>query len=421
MNRKEEITLNKFKRVGWVGAAVWLLLIVGCSEDSRDDARLLKAEWDDVLREAEGQTVNLYMWGGDASINRYMDEWAASRLQEETGVELNRVPMNDTQDGLNQLLAEKQAGKKVGGMDVIWLNGENFKQAKENDLLWGPFVEQLPNYQAYVDAEAPSIRKDFGEPTEGLEAPWGKAQFVFIYDTDSMSSPPRSIQAIQQWVKKHPGKFTYPAPPDFTGSAFIRHVLYEVTGGYEQYMKPLDEDAFAASLEPVWNYLNELEPYLWREGKTYPESLAKLDQLYSNGEVWMSMGYDSARAESQVQKGLFPSSTRTFVLEGGTLSNTHFLAIPFNAEHKAGAMAAINFLESPEAQLKKYDPDHWGENMAIDPGRLSTKKQEILERIDRGETVLPAEVLAEHRLPEIPAAYVDVLEEGWLKHVAQPE
>ncbi len=138
---------------------------------------------------------------------------------------------------------------------------------------------------------------DFGEPIENLEAPWGEAQFVFIYDRAKNENPPKSVDELKEWVMKNPGKFTYPAPPNFTGSAFIRHMVYEVTGGYEQYMKPLDKEEMSEKLQPVWEYLNEIEPYLWRNGETYPESQAKLHQLYSNGEVYITMGYHPLTAE----------------------------------------------------------------------------------------------------------------------------
>ncbi|HEY0826832.1 MAG TPA: extracellular solute-binding protein [Bacilli bacterium] len=159
--------------------------------------------------------------------------------------------------------------------------------------------------------------------------------------------------------------------------------------------------------------------YLWREGATYPESLAKLDQLFASGEVWMSMGYDPARASNLIAKGTYPKSARTFVLDGGTLSNTHYLAIPFNAPSPAGALVVVNFLLSPDAQITKYDPLHWGEDMAIDPDKLSEDEKKRLAAIDRGPATLPPDVLSSHRLPEIPSSLVGILEKSWVEHVAK--
>lgn len=407
---------------------VIVLILSGCApikdgkdeDESKDSIDILNVEWDTILKEAEGQNVNLYMWGGSDSINRYIDEWVKPKLKEKANVSLKRIPMNDTRDIINQLINEKEVGKSSGSMDIIWINGENFKTAKEKELLYGSINEKLPNYQKYINSNAEDISKDFGEEINGLETPWGKSQFVFVYDSEKISNPPKSMDALKEWVKKNPGKFTYPAVPDFTGSAFVRHVIYEKAGGYDSYDSPLNEQSsIEPKLQPAWEFLNEIEPYLWRSGETYPESLSKLDQMFVNGEVWMTMGYDPIRASAAIDKGLFQESTRTFVLEEGTLSNTHYLSIPFNSSHKAGALVAIDFLISPEAQLAKLNPKQWGDLMAIDPEKLSSKEQDQLSEINLGEATLSQEILSNHQLPEVSASYVELIEKGWLENVAK--
>ena len=401
------------------------LTLAACSEEPENGAAaeadsLLTSDWEGVSEAAAGQRVNMYMWGGNDNINRYLDEWVAPRLKEQHDVDLNRVPMNDAQDIINQLVDEKSAGKTEGSMDIIWINGENFKAAKDNELLWGDFSGQLPNFNDYIDQNAPEIANDFGEPVDGLEAPWGKAQFVFVHDENKSENPPKSMDELAKWVQDNPGQFTYPALPDFTGSAFIRHVLYETTGGYEQYQQPAaDISDLEQRLEPMWQYLNRIEPYLWREGETYPESLAKQDQLFASGEIGMTMSYDPALAASEVLKGRFPESTRTFVLEGGTLANTHFLSIPFNSSAKAGAMVAINELLSPEAQTAKLSPENWGDLSALDLEKLSPEQQQAMNKVDLGEATLPLEELEKHRLPELSADYIEIIEKGWMEHVAK--
>ena len=46
-------------------------------------------------------------------------------------------------------------------MDVVWINGENFKTAKENNLLLGSFTEKLPNFNDYIDKTSETINTDF--------------------------------------------------------------------------------------------------------------------------------------------------------------------------------------------------------------------------------------------------------------------
>lgn len=412
------------KKVRFLLMTSLMVLAAGCSDGSNSaessSEDLLAGDWQETEEAANGQTVNMYMWGGNENINRYIDEWMAPILEKQHNIELNRVPVNDAQDVINQLLDEKVAGKTDGSVDIVWINGENFKAAKDNDLLWADFAGTLPNYSDFVDAEAPEIAEDFGEPVEGLEAPWGKAQFVFVYDEEKVVDPPKSMDELAKWVQENPGKFTYPALPDFTGSAFARHVLYETAGGAETYMKSAPELADAQSdFIPMWDYLNDIEPFLWRNGETYPESLAKLDQLYSSGEVWMTMGYDPVRPSGEVMNGRYPASTKTFVLDEGTLANTHFLSIPFNSTHQAGAMVAINEFLSPEAQIAKLSPENWGDLSALDLDKLSEAQQEAMNSVDLGEATLPLKELEDRQLPELSSDWVELIEKGWLENVAK--
>ena len=396
-----------------------LVLTVGCGNQvtEEEETSLLDQNWEQIKKQAEGSKVNFYMWGGNRTINHWVDTYVASQLKEKYNVELNRVPMGPD-DYLNKLLGEKQVGKTDGSIDLLWINGENFKTARENDLLWGPFVEKLPNYEKYLDTDADKNTTDFGEPTKGYEAPYSRAQFVFVYDQAKVENVPQDYEELIAWIKEHPGKFTYPAPPDFTGSAFVRHVIYRETGGYEQYYDMTKEEVREA-IQPAMEKLAELEPYLWRKGETYPATIAQMDNMFTDGEVWMSMGYDPSKATSKIKKGNYPDTARTFVLEKGTISNTNFLAIPFNATHKAAALVAANFLESFEAQYSKYNPDNWGALPVFSYDKLNQEQKFQLDELDLGKATLSQETLDEHSVPELPADIVPIIEEEWKKTVGQ--
>ncbi len=369
----------------------------------------------ELEEEARGATVNLSIYGGDEAINAYVDDYVTPRLKEEYGITLERTPLTDTADAVNKLLNEKSAGKEEGTIDLVWLNGENFATGAEADLWFGPWAERLPNAE-YIGWESPSINRDFGYPVEGREAPWGKAQFVMIYDSAKVEDPPKSMDELRDWTAENPGRFTYPAPPDFTGNAFVEQALYGVTGEVEPFEQPFDQETFDEETPEVYKFLNEIEPKLWREGETYPESSTKLDELYQNGEVWLSMSYNPQLAQRQINKGLWPESTRTYLLDGGTLSNTHYVAIPFNSPNKAGAQVVANLLESPEAQIAKQDPNGWGDLTALDLDRLPEDVREEFSEPE-GEAALPADELQENRLPEARSEWLLELEDGWQEKV----
>ena len=69
----------------------------------------------------------------------------------------------------------------------------------------------------------PALVTDFGNPTDGLESPWGQAQLVFAYDRDVVK-PPHSADALKDWIINNPGRFTFPQPPAFTGTSFLKQI-----------------------------------------------------------------------------------------------------------------------------------------------------------------------------------------------------
>jgi putative spermidine/putrescine transport system substrate-binding protein len=392
-------------------AAAAVLLATVAPLAAADDA------WDQILRRARGQTVDWFMWGGFPSTNAYVNDYLVPELQRRFGITLRQVPVKDIAEVVGKLLVEKQVGKAQGGaVDLMWINGENFRTAKRNGLLFGPFAERLPSGR-YVDWQRPALRKDFGEPVDGLESPWGSAQVVMIYDSHRVAQPPRSMAALIDWIRSHPGRFTYPAPPDFTGSVFVRHVFYHVAGQIEAWQGPFDEGRFERAAGATYDLLRGLAPHLWRQGQTYPESPMRLNTLFADGEIDFSFSYHPAEASKLIHDGLFPATVRTFVFDEGTIANTHFVAIPFNASDTEGAMVVADFLLSPEAQLVKADPSVWGDLPALDPVRLPEPWRARFAALPRGAATLSAEELARHQLPEPPSELLMRLEKGWENRV----
>ena len=175
--------------------------------------------FDEMVDATKGTTVTFYGWGGDDSLNDWLDNYYAPRLKEKYDITLERVPM-DIDAILSQLSGEISTDKKDGDIDMIWINGENFKTCKENNMLYGPFAEELPNFQSYIDTDDEETNADFCFPIEGYEAPYGKAQLVMVADTAVTPDLPTNTDEFMEFCKANKGKVTYPALPDFTGSAF---------------------------------------------------------------------------------------------------------------------------------------------------------------------------------------------------------
>ncbi len=379
---------------------------------------LLKAPWEQVEAAARGQEVRWFFWSGNPTINRYLDEYVIPEADKRYGIKVKRVPVADPALAINRLLGEKKAGKEDGRIDMVWINGENFRTGKESRLFYGPFADQLPQMK-HVDTEDPSIKLDFGVPQEGLESPWSRAQFVMIYDSAKVKEPPRSVAALTKFVQANPGRFTYAAPPDFTGSVFLRHVLYETAGGYDTFKGDFSENVWSKAQAPLFSTLKSWKPHLWSKGQTYPESSSRLHQLYGQGEIWMSMSYGPETASNKVRDGQFPSTTKTYLFDAGSIANTSFVAIPWNSPNKAASMVLANFLLSPEAQLHKQDPKVWGAMTVLDPKRLDQASQDKLAGMGQGTATLSLDDLRTKALPEIHPDWAERLEKDWLKEIAR--
>ncbi|MFN1550122.1 ABC transporter substrate-binding protein [Vibrio natriegens] len=323
-------------------------------------------DWQSIEKQADGQTVYFHAWGGSQEINRYI-QWAGKELKSRYNVTLNHVKVTDISETTTRLIAEKAAGKNTGGsVDMVWINGENFKSMKDNQLLYGPFVDALPNWQ-YVDKTLP-VDVDFSEPTDGLEAPWGVGQLVFIHDTENLNNPPHSFAEMLSYANAFPNRLTYPRPPEFHGTSYIKALLIELTNNDPALQKPVNAETFEQVTQPLWQYLDKFHKVAWRGGKQFPAGTAETLQLLDDGQIDLAITFNPNAVFSAQSSGTLAETTKAYAMDAGALSNIHFLAIPWNANANAGAQVAINFLLSPEAQSRKGDINIWG-----DPSVLSSE------------------------------------------------
>jgi putative thiamine transport system substrate-binding protein len=312
---------------------------------------------------------------------------------EEYGVTLEHVKLTDTADAVTRVLSEKQAGEDDdGAIDMIWINGANFASMKEADLLFGPYAEQLPNW-ALVDAEGKTVRTDFTVPTEGFESPWAMAQVVFVHDTADMPDRLGSMQALLEWTQTNPGRFSYPQPPDFLGTTFLKQVLVDILPDPSVLAAPATDENYDDITAPLWAYLEELTPNLWREGKAYPPTGTAMFPLIADGELDLSISFSPGAASTAIANNELPPSVRTFVLDNGTIGNASFVAVPYNSGSKAGAMVVANFLMSPEAQARAQDPAILGYGTVLNMDALSEDDRALFDALELGvATLSPAEL-----------------------------
>jgi putative spermidine/putrescine transport system substrate-binding protein len=333
--------MNPARRVPlwWVGLAVVALMGAVAVLIARGGSDVATHQgignWNNITQAARGQTVRLWMWGGEEALNRYVDDDVTNALAA-VGVTVQRVPIDDTATAITRIVAEREAGRTGdGSVDLLWVNGKNFAQGAASGLWLTNWAQSVPNAR-YFDPDDSTLHVDFEVETNGSELAWSRAAFVFAYDSAKMVSPPSSFDELMVYATAHPGRLTYPSPPDFTGSAFVRQAVQ------------------AMGQEGAFEYLARLRPLMWKAGNQQPKDQPELERLFADGELDLAMSYNPGFVESAVRRGVFADTIRPFVFTAGTLQNVSFLAIPANAAHRDGAMVVANLMAGPALQAAKW-------------------------------------------------------------------
>ncbi len=348
------------------------------------------------------------MWRGDPSVNAYVDRWVAPRLKRDYGISLRAVE-GQGPEIVNQLVVERQARAR-GVADLVWINGETFNNLRGANLLWGPWASRLPNAAA-IDSSSSIVMRDFEQPLDGWESPWGRVQFALIYDTLRTRDPPRTFAELKVWIKKNPGRFTH--DQQFTGVAFLTGLMYSLSGGVEKFEGGFRPALYEPASARVFGWLQDVRPDLWRGGRDYPLGVAEMHRLFANNEIDFTMSYNQNEVVTKISQGVLPSTAHALVIADGTLANAHYVGIPFNAPNPAGAMVVANFLLSPEAQYEKLRPEVWGDGTVLNGAKLTSEWRLRFESLTTDPHAVPTAELARHAVPEVAPLYRERLAADW--------
>lgn len=378
--------------------------------DTRSASVLATLPFDSVVTLARGTTVRWRMWRGDPSINAYIDQWVAPRLREEYGIALEAIE-GQGPELVNALVAEREArGTKDGTASLMWINGETFAAMRAEKLLSGPWAGALPN-AAFVDSASSIVMKDFEADPAGYESPWGSVQFVLVFDSARTPTPPRTAAELMAWILAHPGRFTH--DQGFTGITFLKTVMYAVGGGVERFAGGFRETDYVAGRDALFGWLDTTHRAFWRNGDTYPPDIAAMHRLFANREIDVTMTNNHREVAAKIRAGVLPSTSRAVLLQNGTIANSHYVGIPFNAPNPAGAMVVANFLLSAEAQLEKAGLDVWGDGTVLDIEKLESALQARFAKRLQSPGELSPDSLRRYARPEVHAEYHNRLLADW--------
>lgn len=334
---------------------------------------------------AQPQTVYFYAWGGNPAVNDYL-RWAARELKAQD-IELRHVKVADIAEVVKQLTDGRS------NADLLWINGENFHALKAADKLYAA-AEQVPNL-AHVRDEL-NWQTDFGEPVDGLEIPWGVGQFYLLSCQACLTGNTISAEELLLYAERNPGQVSYPKPPEFHGTTFLKALLLSLSEQDEVFQQPVSAVDDEKLTQPLWNYLQRLHPLLWQQGENFPASASEMRNLFANIALDIAVSFNPNEVQTLVNQGRIPAGTQRVTLGGAAITNHHYLAIPASAKAKDAAVEVINFLLSDRAQQRKAQLDGWGDPAVVE---LSDAKTPAL---------LPV-------APDFHASWQTYLEQAWLE------
>lgn len=302
------------------------------------------------------QQVYFHAWGGSDEVNQYL-RWAQQQLAAED-IQLVHVKVSDISETVALLLRENQRQQQRSAVDLLWLNGENFHALKAANALRGDLSAAVAN-SALLD---PSLgwQHDFGIATDDFELPWGVGQFHLLVrglgHTNSMSP-----QQLLDYAKGNPARLSYPKPPEFHGTTFLKLLLLELNQHHEALYRAPQAAQQEQLLAPLWAYLDKLHPLLWRGGREFPASAAQQQQLLAQGVLDNAVSFNPSELTNAQRNQRLPATIKTLLVGERAITNSHYLAIPKAANNPEGALQVVNFLLSEAAQQRKQAADGWGD------------------------------------------------------------
>ena len=392
-----------------------LALLGSCSgQPPRTPAQTLAQTWPQIEGRGRNQSVSMLMWMGDPLINRYMSTYVKPEVKRRYGIDLEIAAGQGA--GLVQTLAAEQQAGQASEADMVWINGETFYQLRQVNALLGPFVGKLPN-APLLDLQNPFINTDFQQPVAGMECPWGNVQFNFIYDSAKISQPPRSFAELPAFLRLHPGQFTI--PNEFTGMTLLKSWMMALAGDPKLFQGKFNEAVYTKWSNELWKQINTSRLYFWKQGTTFPEQLPQLHQLFANGELAFTFSNNDAEVDNKVNQGVFPATARAYVPAPGTIRNSHYLGVVRGSQHPEAALLVINFLISPEAQLKKMDPNVWGDHTVLDLAVLPAAQRRQFEQLPSRRYAPKRAALQHLALAEPDPEYMTRLFKDFRTHVIE--
>ena len=246
---------------------------------------------------------------------------------------------HDTQN-LAKLSAAKH-GNSDPGFDVA--DAGFVSQAASSGLLEPYDASKVPAL-----ASVPKVLVDAGK---GAGVPYRASSVLLAYNTKKVTSPPKTLNDLLQWIRTHDGRFAYNSPKSGgSGQAFVTTVL-------DANMDPAASEKLRTSYDKPamqqWSkgfaVLHSLNPHVFGKG-VYPNGNAQVLDLLSTGQIDMAPVWSDMFLTGQ-QTGQIPAEVKVTQISNPSLTGGgSYLGVPTTSQHKDLAAQLISYVLSPDAQ-----------------------------------------------------------------------
>ncbi len=391
---------------------VFVISLVGCKDSVTDESD--NREWNMIKESAENTQVNLIHNFTNVDAVKFLEKTLPAKLKDDLEISL-KVDYKSETEIYKKLLKDYKAENQIGEMDIILLENASLQNFYDSSLLYGAFLDKLPNFYNYIDLENEETHIYKGVPLRYSAAPFGREQLVLILNEDIIDEKPLDFDELFKYVKANKGKFSVPSPPDQLGVRFIETLVMNLDGkDVIETLKP-DKEYIEKHIPNSIEYMKQLKPYLWKEGDIFPANQKDLDSMFMDNTLVFSMSMDQNHAMKMLYEDNYPEGAKAFVLGNGTVGTVSHMMIPFNSDNKSGAMYVINQILTPEIQGLKYNPRTWGNLPSVDTSVMSSEEAKPITKNTVKSSSVKQSVLLDNRLPSVPKEISDILIQIWFE------
>lgn len=238
----------------------------------------------------------------------------------------------------DRIMAAKQAGKGSGDID-LYEDGIGVVAQGTKDGVWQQLsTDAIPNLS--------KVNANTMKDVDHYAIPYRSSAVILAYDSTKISSPPKTLDELLDWIKANPGQFAYNDPATGgAGSSFVQTVIYKDLPADDIHNS---DPSVMEKWDPGFNTLKELGQYVYGDG-IYPKKNQGTLDLLMNGEVSLIPAW-SDMVLQQLNEDLLPDTVKMQQITPGFNGGPTYLMVNGESDKKEAIYQFLDFVLSPDAQ-----------------------------------------------------------------------